>query len=228
MIHRLSCCKFISLPSALILRLFLQLRKEILLDIGGLQADFLKRMNHLMWHKRYLNDIHFGWARSFLRPAADIHHTAKRAAAEICFLHDVQYFYAIHLREGDLSGWDGLIDGFNSMIVAEEALHLLKYAFQVPAQAVLFIVPPQSVNDLGELCIFYRCTHRELLPSFMKATEGMTPMAIVQNQFALATQSAWAFGNIYSSWSVELLANMRSAGKPADILNRLGSVMQGL
>ena len=90
---------------------------------------------------------------------------------------------------------------------------------QVPAQTVLLIVPPHQLEGLGQLCTHYRCTHRELLPGFNEATEGLPPMVLAQHQFALAVLAARAFGNIYSSWSIEMLAYMRSAGKPADIIN---------
>ena len=90
---------------------------------------------------------------------------------------------------------------------------------QVPAQSVLLIVPPHPLESLGQLCVHYRCTHRELLPHFLEATASLQSMVIAQHQFALATLAAHAFGNIYSSWSVELLAYMRMAGKPADVMN---------
>ena len=87
------------------------------------------------------------------------------------------------------------------------------------AQSVLLIVPPHPLEGLGQLCMHYRCTHRELLPGFLGATEGLPPMLIAQHQFALAVLAARAFSNIYSSWSIEMLAYMRSAAKPADIMN---------
>ena len=90
----------------------------------------------------------------------------------------------------------------------------------MPAQTVLLIVPPHPLDGLGQLCMHYRCTHRELLPDFYEITEGLPPMVIAQHQFALAVLAARAFGNIYSSWSVEMLAYMRAAGKPADLINR--------
>ena len=97
--------------------------------------------------------------------------------------------------------------------------HYLHKVQQVPKQTVLFIVPPHPLESLGRLCEVYVCTHRELLPLYLKATEGLPEMIIAQHQFTLAMESAHAFGNIYSSWSVELVANMRMAGKPADMMN---------
>ena len=64
-----------------------------------------------------------------------------------------------------------------------------------------------------------KCMGLQLLPHFLGATASLQSMVIAQHQFALATLAAHAFGNTYSSWSVELLAHMRMAGKPADVMN---------
>ena len=116
--------------------------------------------------------------------------------------------------------WENVIDGLACIIPADVALETLQTILRVPEQTLLFIVPPHPLESLGQLCTVYRCTHRELLPDYKQATEGLPPMMIAQHNFAVAMKAARAFGNIYSSWSIELIANMRMAGKPADMLNR--------
>lgn len=173
---------------------------------------------------RYLENSHFQWARKFFRPAEYIRRRAELAAAEIRSVYDTQYYFAMHYRQGDFNqacpGWGDAIDGLACMIPSDVAISTLHKVLQVPEQTVLFIVPPQPEESLGQLCKVYRCTHRELLPAYKQATEGLPDMMLSQHNFAVAMESARAFGNMYSSWSVELIATMRMAGKPADMMNR--------
>ena len=200
-----------------------QLRKDILVEVRGVEPDIVKNVEPLEYHKWYLDNSQFQWARKFLQPAKHILRRAEFAASEIHALYSAKYFFAVHFRQGDFQqacpSWEGAIDNLRCMISADEAFHAIHTRFKVPEQSVLFILPPHPLESLGQLCEVYKCTHRELLPHFKHATEDLTETEVAQSQFALAMQSARAFGNIYSSYSVELIANMRLAGKPADIMN---------
>ena len=202
----------------------MQLWRDVLSDIPGIERDVVASIHPMEWHKWYLNSGHFHWARSYLRPSPRILQQAKEAASEIHALYGVSYFFALHHRQGDFASacnaWgDTAIDGMKCYVSPNETYDVLYRVYRIPERVVLLIAPPQPLHSLGKLCQSYQCVHREMLPHFMKATEGLMPMVLAQYQFALAMQSARAFGNIYSSWSVELVANMRLAGKPADVIN---------
>ena len=188
-----------------------------------MEEAIVRSIDPLVFHKWYLDDVDFHWARSFFKPAKEILAAAQNAAQEIRTIHNVSYFYAMHFRQGDFRDvcgvWGDVIDGLKCLHSPDEALQALQHHFQVPKQAALYIVPPYPLQSLGRLCQYYRCTHRELLPSFLHATKGLSAMILAQHQFAVAMQSAHAFGNIYSSWSVELIAHMRQAGRLSDVMN---------
>lgn len=203
--------------------LAVQLRKDILVEEDGVEASIIRSLDPLLFHKWYLDSHHFHWARSFFKPSKDIIAIAEDAAREIQTIYNVSHFYAMHFRQGDFQDvcgvWGDVIDRLKCVYSPDQALQVLQHNFRVPRQAVVFVVPSYPLQSLGRLCQVYRCAHRELLPLFLHATEGLSAMVLAQHQFAVAMRSAHAFGNVYSSWSVELLAHMRQAGRLADVMN---------
>lgn len=115
----------------------LQLWKEALSEMPIMVREIVQGVRFLEYHKWYLDSAHFHWARTFLRPAPAVHHRAERAASEIKALFGVEYFFALHYRQGDFvemcAQWQATIDGLKCLISADDALHMLRDIFQVHA-----------------------------------------------------------------------------------------------
>lgn len=76
----------------------MQLWRVVLSEVEGLHADMVKGVRFLEYHKWYLDNGHFNWARGFFRPASKILHQATRNATEIHFLYAVDHFYILHFH----------------------------------------------------------------------------------------------------------------------------------
>ena len=119
--------------------MLVQLWKEALSEISTMEREIVQGVRFLEYHKWFLDSAHFHWARTFLRPAPAVHHRAEHAASEIKALFGVEYFFALHHRQGDFIGacaqWQEAhaIDGLKCLLSADDALHMLRDVFQVRA-----------------------------------------------------------------------------------------------
>lgn len=172
----------------------------------------------LLMHKVVAESKQFASARMWLRPSRPF---AKRAYQILTDLLPAdKEFYAVHVRiEEDFvnacKAWSERIDGLRCMLgVQEIADELEKHGVQ--QRSVLYIFPWQSFDVVSLLCRErYKCIYRDEVDTARDL--AFNEKALLD--FAIARHSAGAFGNIYSTMSVELIASLRAEGKPASFLN---------
>ena len=171
----------------------------------------------LQMHKTVANSLQFAEARKWLKPASYFEDRAQAVVGTL--LGDNEAFdAAVHLRtEGDFvhacTVWPR-IDGLRCMMNDVEIAEALQGQGVAPG-CLLYIFPSAASEAVSTLCQQYRCTHR----GEVDAAEDLLYNERALLDFSIAVHASAAYGNIYSTMSVELVATMRAEGKPAAFLN---------
>ena len=160
----------------------------------------------------------FAEARLWLMPSQWVAERAQKVVDDLII--GEQSFYGVHVRtESDFAHacnvWDTRIDGLRCWLdVHEIAEELEKHG--VLQGSLLYVFPAQDLENLSALCgAKYRCLHRDMVDPAQDLAYNEKALL----DYAIVEQAAGAFGNIYSTMSVELIASAQAIAKPAAYLN---------
>ena len=170
----------------------------------------------LLMHAIVAKNAHFADARKWLVPSR---YLARRAHHIVNELTGGEPFYSVHVRtEGDFvhacKVWDARIDSLQCFLTVGEIAEELEQ--RIPHGSLLYVFPPQSPEALHELCNNrYKCIHRDSIDPALEL--AYNERALLDS--AVVGHAAGAYGNIYSTMSVEVVASAWADGKPGAFLN---------
>ena len=184
----------------------------------NLTARESQNQGGLLMHTVVAESIQFAQARHWLKPSRSIEERAHSIVKAL--VKEDQDFYGIHVRtESDFvnacSAWEPRINGLRCWLgIHEYAAELEHHGIQ--QGSLLLIFPAQAPDSLSALCgAKYTCIHRDMVDP----AHGLAYNEKALLDYAMAGHAAGAFGNIYSTMSVELVANARANGKLGAFLN---------
>ena len=181
----------------------------------NLTAEESRNQAPVQMHKTVAHSAQFAEARRWLKPAQPFR---DRAQAIVTALLGEKRFAALHFRvEKDFiwacSLWPK-IDGLQCMMHdAEIAEALLEQG--VAAGSMLYLFPSPAPDAVLTLCQRFSCVHR----GGLDAADDLLYNERALLDFTVAMHASAAYGNIYSTMSVELVASTMAKGRPAAFLN---------
>ena len=186
-----------------------------------LKATADSMLHGLSEHKVFHQNLLFEKYRKFLTPAPRFVSTSLHIVEQIRARFGIKEFSAVHVRlEQDFIDachvWDR-IDNLKCHIMEAELLHELKFTHGLPDKAPVYIASGLPSKSFVALCSTFVCIQKADVWRAGKLSSFGNSLALLD--LVICSQAHQAFGNIYSTFSIELAAAMRSSGRHAAFYN---------
>ena len=183
------------------------------------RSEFL--FHGLSEHKTFDSSPEFMHYRTFLRPASKFVSASDRIIQRLRRELGIEEFFAIHVRlEKDFTDacrvWDR-IDNLKCHITEDEMVNELLNKHSVSIGAPVYVASGLPSESLPTLCSTFRCFQK----TDVWTSDALAPFgnSLALIDLTICSHASQAFGNIYSTFSVELAAAIRSVGRHAAYYN---------
>ena len=177
-----------------------------------------KLQGGLLMHQIIAGSQRFAEARRWLKPSRRLARRARLIVDRL--VPRGEQFFGVHLRiEEDFvhacSVWKTRINDTRCFLQVQEIAEQLQRK-GVLKGSLLYVFPPRNLKAMSALCgHVYRCIQRESVDP--GGDLAYNEVALLD--FAVVEHASGAFGNVYSTMSVELVASAHADAKPGAFLN---------
>lgn len=163
--------------------------------------------------------------RLALRPAKQYEVDIMNIVTQMVVSHNTSTLPAVHVRVqpdwvASCPFWPRT-DGLQCMVDEEELVNTLQNTFHLPEGCAILVISDTTIEELPALCHHFKCISKAELwvdrsPTFL---ESSTTLAFVD--FVLACKMELFLGNIYSTFSREVVEVLNSTGQQGVFYNPL-------